>query len=392
MLGQGYKSIFGLLCRELHYFDYAATTFMPRQVIEKWVAYQNTVGVYYGKGNNLLSKAAQEIMRESESRIRQFLAVGEEYQFIYAKNTTEAINLVALSLADHIKPMDYIMVGPYEHHSNYLPWKHLAKNRDAVFMEMPVDSEGNVDYEYIKQYRQRIKVMSVSSVANTNGYAIELDKLLEIMGENTLFFVDESQKLAHSPIKVHPKIAGHYLSSHKMYGPKNIAAALVKKDIIQQMSPILLGGGMVNSVGFQDTWAPGHYRFEAGTMDIGTIYAWAEACAFLEDIGFATIQARDDYCYRAVYHVLKNNENIELVKNGGRGVTSLISFTDRRWHAHDLEYLLARKNIIIRSGNLCSQNSIRKYNNYAINRISFGLGISENDLGQLVDVLKELQS
>jgi cysteine desulfurase/selenocysteine lyase len=390
MLEQDYKALFGALRSDLHYFDYAATTFMPQTVIEKWATYQNTVGVYYGKGNNFLSKTAKEIMRESESRLRLFLGLGDDYQFLYAKNTTEAINLVALSLSNCIRPMDYIMVGPYEHHSNYLPWKYVAKKRNAVFMEMPVDSEGNVDYEYIQKFRQHIKVISVSSVANTNGYALDIDRLAAIMDDNTFLFVDESQKLAHAPITVHDKIAGHYLSSHKMYGPKNIAAAIVKRDLLQQASPVLLGGGMVNTVGFQDTWASGSRKFEAGTIDIGAIYAWAEACIFVEKIGFGVIKSRETHCHQVVCDVLKSNDSIEMVQDGANGVTSLISFSHRGWHAHDLEYLLSRRNIIIRSGNLCSQNSIRKYHNCAINRISFGIGISENDLKQLVNVLKEL--
>lgn len=390
MLEQEYKSMFGALRDDLHYFDYAATTFMPKTVIDRWVTYQNTVGVYYSKGNNILSKTAKEIMREAEDSIRRFLGLRAEYQFLYAKNTTEAINLVALSLANLIEPMDYIMVGPYEHHSNYLPWKYIAQNRDAVFMEMPVDNAGNVDYEYIQKYRHRIKVISVSSVANTNGYSLDIERLTAILDDNTFLFVDESQKLAHAPITVHEKISGHYLSSHKMYGPKNIAAALVKGEIIQQATPVLLGGGMVNTVGFKDTWATGPKKFEAGTIDIGAIYAWAEACAFVEKIGFSSIQAREAYCYDKVCDVLECKDSIELVTSRGKGGTSLISFSHRDWHAHDLEYLLAKRNIIIRAGNLCSQNSIRKYGSYAINRISFGLGVSENDLEMLVDILKEL--
>lgn len=391
MLDNDYKSLFGVLRNDIHYFDYAATTFMPKSVIEKWVEYQNTIGVFHGKGKNILSNAAQDIMVESEKTIKKFLGAFEEYDFIYSKNTTEVINLVALSLENEIKPMDYIMVGPYEHHSNYLPWKYLAQKQDAIFMEMPVDSDGNVDYEYIKQNNRRIKVMSVSSVANTNGYAINLDKLLSLVGEDTLFFVDESQKLAHSRLTVNKKIAGHFLSSHKMYGPKNIAGALMKKEIIKKIPPILLGGGMVNTVGFNDTWADGKAKFEAGTMDIGAIYAWSEACRFIETIGFETINKIDKYCHAEIYDVLNSNENIDIIQSGGSGVSALISFTDKRLHAHDMEYIFSKKKILIRSGNLCSQNSIRKFNNYAINRISFGVGVSEDDLSQLVDVLKELQ-
>lgn len=379
---------FKISSKDIIYFDYAATTFMPQQVIQKWEDYHNEIGIFYGKGNNVLAEQAADSMKNAENVIHRHFDIDYNYEFVYGKNTTEVINVIALGMDEIVKPMDYILVGPYEHHSNLLPWKYLAKKKGAVFLEMPLKSNGDIDWDYLQMIKDNIKIVSFSSVSNTNGYKVDVDKICEIL-KKSYIFVDESQQTAHDKIKTNPYIAGYFMTSHKMYGPKNIAGALVSKNLLEKLSPVLLGGGMVNAIGFEDTWGDYKHKFEAGTLDIGLICAWAEACRFMDSIGFDYIKELEKYCYTKVSEVLEACDNIHIIDNHN-GADSLVSFVSKEIHAHDIEYMLAKKNIIIRSGNLCAQPSVRKFGELAVNRISFGLGVSENALNQLCAALKEI--
>ena len=353
----------------IHYFDYAATTFMPLQVMHKWFEMNSNIGVFIGRGNSKLTKKAESELCNSEQIFYDFFNLSNNYSFIYTKNVTESINIIALSLDKYLKLSDIILVGPYEHHSNYLPWKYLARRTGALFCEMPVDMFGNPDYSFIEKNKNRIKIISISHISNS-------------LDDSTLFFVDQSQVSAHMPIVNDDKITAHFLSSHKMYGPKNIAAMAVNNELIEKLSPVFLGGGMVETVGFNDTWLPGRKKFFAGTIDIGLISAWSEACKFISSISYPQIQKINDKNSKKVLEILKKY-NLSRIIDGKNCSKHIISFVHSNLHAHDISNFLSDQNVIIRSGNLCSQNALRKINMHAINRISIGIGTDSQDLKAL---------
>ena len=253
---------------------------------------------------------------------------------------------------------------------------------------MPLTINDEIDWSYLERIKQKVKIVAVSSASNTNGFKVDVEKVCGIFSKSYIF-VDESQTVAHSSIVKNDRITAHFLSSHKMYGPKNIAGAFIKKEFIDEIPPLFLGGGMVETVALEDTWKKCEKKFEAGTVDIGLISAWAKACEFVNDIGYDRINEIDNYCISKVYDVLVSNPNVRVVSKVN-DCKSLISFVNDKKNAHDIEYSLAENNIIIRSGNMCAQPSIRKMGEFAINRISFGIGVSEMNIENLCRVLKEV--
>lgn len=375
----------------IHYFDYAATSFMPQCVVDKWCEANATCGVSIGRGSSPLHKLATIFINESEKIFFDFWGLENEYEFAYAKNVTEAINIVALSVVSVVNPMDIIAVGPYEHHSNFLPWKRLAEQSGALFFEIPVDLDGNIEYEFLDKYKNRIKILSVSSTSNSFGYTIDINKIIDSVGDDTYVFVDESQTIAHTNIQTDRRIATHFLASHKMYGPKGIACFAVRKDLLEKMQPILLGGGMVDFVGYNCEWSEGRNKFFAGTLDVASIAAWAEACKFVRNIGYDNIQKQDQHNIEIITDRLKC-AGLKIVGNRDYCCNHIISFYSESVHAHDVNEIMSRNMVAIRSGHLCSQNSIRKIGTNAINRISLGLGISDEDIGCLFQAVEEVKN
>lgn len=373
----------------IHYFDYGATSFMPQNVIDKWREVNTEIGVSVGRGSSILTKKAEKELNAAEEYFNDFFNINGEYKNIYAKNVTEAINIVALAIEELISVMDMIVIGPFEHHSNYLIWKKIAKKRKALFCEIPVDKQGKIDYSFFDRYKERIKVVSVSAVSNSFGYKIDVKKIADKINEETIFLVDESQVVAHMPIEVEQRISGYFIPSHKMYGPKNIAMACVKSDIIKNMNPVILGGGMVETVGFKTEWLESNKKFNAGTMDISLISAWVEACKFIEKITYKDIEKRNNKYSKIIKETLKES-GYEIIEIKDNCVNYIISFIHPNIHAHNINEYLSSKNIIIRSGNLCSQNALRKIESNALNRITLGIGISDADVKILCNELRRI--
>ena len=372
----------------VHYFDYAATTPMADVVISEWVRYQSEVGVSLGKGVGRLSRKAMNVFESSEGVLRSFFNVSGADSIIYGKNVTELINVLSRSVENLVKPMEAILVGPYEHHSNVLPWKYLAKRRGALFFELPINGDGMVDYEYIEHIPAKIRILSFSSLANSNGFRFDIERAVRYLPKDTLVFQDASQSVAHETVRMGDRISCVFISSHKMYGPKNIAGAIVQSGLINQMTPITLGGGMIDYHGFVDKWKPGAWAFMAGTHDIGLMAAWAQACRFVKEVTYESIESREKRLHDDIVAEMEKMGCYTILSHDHS--PSIISFVHRRIHAHDIASFLGESDIVVRAGNLCATGAIRRMGIHALTRISLGLGIESSDLDRLLELLGEL--
>lgn len=373
--------------RSFAYFDYAATTFMPKCVLDKYIYYQNNICVSANRGNNKLTACADEILGESRGYIKHFFAGSGEEEFIFYRSASHALNEIAYGLEHTIESMDIILLGPYEHHSNYLPWRELARRTGAVVFEMPVLADGSVNYEYLNEIKSRVKILAFSSVANTNGYLLKMSEMEDFFDEKTIVIVDDSQKCAHDKIEISARIDCHILNAHKMYGPKGIAGALVSKRFLQILSPCIYGGGMVERVGFPNVWKSGVEKYECGTLDIAGIYAWREACNYIKNLGWDCIAKKEKEDYQQIRELLEMVEGIKIISSPE--CHSLLSFCHEKIHAHDIESLFSERNVIVRAGHLCSQNSIAKYGMQPVVRISFGVGNTKRDMEMLINAIGE---
>lgn len=367
------------------YFDYAATTFMPDEVINSMNEYNRTINVSPNRGGSILSSKANMAFECSREKIKSFFSC-KEHDLIFYPGATYAINSIAYGIEHIIEPMDIIILGPYEHHSNYLPWRELAKRKGAIVFEMPVLDSGQINIEYLEQIKDRVKIVVYSSVANTNGYKIDASEMKSIFGDNVLYISDDSQKCAHKKYVETDFTDCCIVNSHKMYGPKSMAGALVNKKFLDSLQPSVFGGGMVEHVGFPNTWKSGVLKYEAGSIDVANCIGWMEACKFIENYGFDRLIAEEQNNCTVIINELKKIEGISIFSD--EKSTSLISFSHENIHAHDIEAELSKRNVIVRAGHICSQNSIAKNNMTPIVRISFGIGTDSVDIDMLMAALR----
>lgn len=377
--------------KNIKYLDYAATTFMPDQVIERWVDYQQNIGVSCNRGNGILSDLAQQEYDNSKKSILQFFNARNDYDLIFGKNATECLNIVAYSLKEKVKQGDIILMGPYEHHSNILPWEKVAKETGACLVQLPLLETGEIDYAFFDMLDKRlIRVISISMISNINSNSIDFEWIKKAKQECGAYIIlDASQMVGHRRLECEKINADVYvMPAHKMYGPKNIASAVVKKQLIEEMNPILVGGGMVwNSLGSAPSWQPGSRKFEAGTFDVGLLCAWAESCNYLMNIGMDVVSESD----RRIWSYVSDRFDQKLfsVIPGSSNFSSMVSFVVNSVHPHDIAELATAHNFEIRTGHMCAQGALEQLGHKSICRLSWGIGSDISDIEAFVCLIEE---
>lgn len=380
----------------LVYLDYSATTFMPDSVMNKWIKYHSEVSISANRNRSSLGIKAINYLEDSRRNISNFFNSNESYDLIFTKNATESLNIIANGFGELLNKGDIILLSSIEHHSNIIPWQKVAEKNGAIIVLIPLKDDGSLDYEILDLLKgQNVKIVSLSLVSNVTGYQIDHKKIKKFVDqEEANYILDISQAVAHMEIDLSKYNADAYaLSAHKMYGPKNIGGLFLKKKLTKKISPYIYGGGMVwNFAGPKKEWAEGHKKFEAGTFDVGLAYAWSHACDFIKDVSFERIEKVNRDIYQKFFIALSDIKDIELVKNGDRHLNSLLSFQHRRIHSHDLEEELSKENIVLRTGHMCSQNTLRELEKVSLNRISWGIGVTNNNIDKFIDVIKKLDS
>lgn len=370
---------------DIAYFDYAATTFMPERVISVIDEYHRTINMAPYRGNSILSKTANEQFEDSRINIRSFF-VDDTYNLIFYPGASYGLNAIVYGLEHMIHPMDVILLGPYEHHSNYLPWRELSHRTGAIVFEMPLLEDGSINLEYLESIKEQVKIVAFSSIANTNGYRIDVQLLRGIFGDSVVYISDDSQKCGHSRIERSQYADCHIVNSHKMYGPKGLAGALVNEKFMYYLRPSVFGGGMIERIGFPNVWKDGIQRYECGSIDVGCCLGWYEACLYMREVGLDEICRQEQMCAQSVRSVLSGNPHVSIVSVNG--CSSIVSFYHQEIHAHDIERMFSARNIVVRTGHLCSQTSIAKFGMHPLVRVSFGIGVTTEDLGTLEKAIK----
>lgn len=381
----------------LVYFDNTATTQKPKVVVDKLVEYYTQTNANIHRGIHHLSEKATEEYDESKTKVKNFINAKSEKEIIYTKNTTEAINLIACSLAlSELNENDLIISTEMEHHSNIVPWQMLAEKVGTKLEFVPVNDEFELDLkEYKKLLKQKPKLITflfTSNVIGTVNPVIEMTDLAHEAG--SLVLVDGAQAVQHEKIDVQ-KLDFDFLvfSSHKMCGPTGIGVLYGKEEILDQMYPFMGGGDMIDTVTLEkSTWNKLPWKFEAGTPNIADGIAFGTAVDYLTEVGIKNIAQHEKEITSYALEEMKSIEQVEIfgkdnMKNQRGG---MISFTIKGVHPHDIAQLLNEEGIAIRSGHHCAQPLHNRFDKTATARASFYIYNTKEEVDKMVASLKDI--
>lgn len=388
---------FPILRREVNgkplvYFDNAASSQKPRQVIEAMTEYYFNHHANVHRGAHTLSVEATEMYEGVRRKVARFLGAADPASVIFTRNTTEAMNLVAHSWARSVlKPGDEIVVTAAEHHANLVPWHLLAAERGVVVRGVGLRPDHRVDLDELEEVvGERTRLVSTWHMSNVLGAINPIARIAELAHRvGALLLVDGAQAAPHLPVDVEALGVDFYaISGHKMCGPTGAGALWARPEILREMPPFLGGGEMIRKV-FLDssTYADIPMRFEAGTPNIAEVIGLGAAVDYLETIGLDAIFEHDQALVRYALERLQPLQGVTLYGPEGDDRGGILAFNIDGIHSHDVATALDQEGIAVRAGHHCAQPLMRTLNAQAMARASFYFYNTEGEIDRLVDAV-----
>lgn len=378
------------------YFDNAATSQKPRQVVQALVNYYERDNANVHRGIHELSMRATNHFEAARERAAKFIHARSPDEIIWTRGTTEGINLVATAWGNQfIKAGDVILLTEMEHHSNIVPWQLLAQRTGAELRFLPITGDiGLLDLNRLDEFlTDRVKLFSMVHISNSLGTinpVIELCARARKKGITTL--VDAAQSAGHRPLDVQ-EIGCDFLavSGHKMCGPTGIGFLYGRGEILEQMPPYHGGGEMILTAEYQkSTYKPAPHKFEAGTPDISGPIGLHAAMDYLDALGRDKIAEHDQEMGAYAFEKLMRLKDIRIF-GPHVGRAGLVSFLLKDIHAHDVTELANQKGVALRGGHHCTQPLMRKLGVESTSRASFYFYNTTAEIDRLVTVLADIQ-
>jgi len=370
--------------KPLVYLDSANSSQKPKVVIDRISNFYETEFSNVGRSVHTLAVKATNRFEATRDILKKYLNAKYREEIIFTKGATESINLVASSYGEkYIKEGDEILITELEHHSNYVPWHFLRKNKGAVIKFAPVNKNGEVEIDEIKKLiSNKTKIIAITHISNVTGAVMPIKKIVDIAKEKNIpVLVDGTQGAPHMQIDMQDLGCDFYvISCHKMYGPNGLGVLYAKKKWLDDLPPYQGGGGMIDEVKKDDiTFADSPTKFEAGTMQTAEVVAFAEAINFIQKLGIKNIAAHENEILEYGFEKLKKNNSVTIIGNPKhRG--SVLCFTIKGIHPHDIATILDDDGVAIRAGHHCCQILHEKLGIAATARASIGVYNTKEDI------------
>lgn len=350
------------LHREVHghplaYLDYAATAQRPQAVLDAVAHAYTTLNANVHRGVHTVSAEATAAFEAARARVARFLSTVPT-QVVFTSGATDALNLAASGLAaTRLAPGTRVLATLAEHHANLVPWQLAAERTGASVEPVPLTSRGTVDLGALERAlcQGRVAVVACTLVSNVLGTRAPIEEVSRLCDQHgATLVVDAAQAAAHGPLDA-AALGAHVLvfSGHKVYGPTGVGVLWARKELLEAWPPWKGGGDMIRRVAFSGTtFREPPARFEAGTPPIAQAIGLHAALDWLNNIGWAAIQAREEALTRYAEAALRGVPELHRVP--GAPVVPLFSFTLGSIHPHDIGTLLDHEGVAVRTGRHCT--------------------------------------
>ena len=346
--------------KDLIYFDNAATTQRPRQVIDAVKNFYEKSNANPLRGLYGLSSKATELYENARGTVASFINAAAE-EIIFTRNASESLNLVAYTWGmQNVREGDEIAVTVMEHHSNILPWQMVcaAKNAKLVFLDCD-NATGEIPLSELNKINERTKLAAVTYVSNVLGITNPVKEIAEAAHKNgAVVVVDGAQSVPHFKVDVQAIGADFFaFSGHKMCAPMGIGVLYGRRELLEAMPPFLRGGEMIEYVTKEGaTWAELPHKFEAGTVNAAGAVGLGAAIDYINSIGFDEIVRRDHELTTLLMEEMRRIPYVRVVGHPDPlRHCGIVTFTVDGVHPHDIATVLDEEHIAIRAGHHCAQ-------------------------------------
>ncbi|MDQ6669631.1 MAG: cysteine desulfurase [Chloroflexota bacterium] len=379
--------------RPLIYLDNAASSQKPRQVIQSLVDFYTNINANVHRGVHTLSVEATDAYEAARERVGRFVNAYDSDEIVFVRNTTEALNLVAVCWGRaNLKPGDEILAPMFEHHSNLIPWQRVAQETGARIRLLQLTPDGALDMDDFRGLvGPRTRIVAIAHASNVLGTISDLTEISDLAHRaGAIVVADGAQSVPHLATDVRT-LGPDFLafSGHKMLGPMGIGALWGRRELLEAMPPFLGGGGMIREV-YEDraTWAPLPEKFDAGTPSVADSIAFGVALDYLDDLGMQNIREHEIEVTAYALERLASLPDVAVYGPMDADLrTGVVSFNLEGVHPHDAGTILDEAGIAVRASHHCTQPLHRWLDIAASLRASFYIYNSRDEVDALVDAL-----
>ena len=381
--------------RNIAYLDSGATTQKPIQVINAIEKFYKENNANPHRGAYTLSIEATEAYESTRQKIAKFINAKHPEEIIFSKNATESLNLIAYSYGmDNLKKDDEVVISIMEHHSNLVPWQKVTKATESKLNYMYINEEFELSDEEIEtKITDKTKIVGIAHVSNVLGTINNVKKIIKYAHKKgAVVIVDASQSIPHMKIDVQDLDADFLVfSGHKMLAPLGIGVLYGKREILNKMTPFLMGGDMIEYVYEQETtYAPLPNKFEAGTQNVEGVVGLGAAIDYIQNLGYDKMQELENDVLAYARQELSKLDFLTLYMTPNeKNHSSVISFNIKGVHPHDVASILDSEGVCVRSGNHCAQPLMRFLGIDSTCRASFYFYNTKKDVDRLVHALNK---
>ncbi|HNR18432.1 MAG TPA: SufS family cysteine desulfurase [Bacteroidia bacterium] len=380
--------------KPLIYFDNAATSQKPKQVIDALVNYYSSYNANIHRGVHFLSQKASQAYDDVRKKVQDFIVAESEEEVVFTRGTTESINLVASSWGrKNLNEGDEVIITAMEHHSNIVPWQLICEERKAVLKVIPMNDNGELLLEEFKKLlTAKTKMVAVVHTSNSLGTVNPVNEIIEIVRSksNSLVLVDAAQAVVHEKINVQEFDCDFLaFSSHKMLGPTGVGVLYGKQKLLEEMSPYQGGGDMIKSVSFsKTTYNDIPFKFEAGTPNVADVIAFGAAIDYLNSIDRNAALQHELNLAKYAEQKLLEIDGVKLIGTA-KNKTSVVAFIIDGVNTLDAGMYLDTLGIAVRTGHHCTEPVMERFKISGTIRASFLFYNTIEEVDALVEGIKK---
>ena len=375
----------------LVYFDNAATSQTPNQVIDVIADYYRNYNSNIHRGVHTLSQEATDAYEGARKTVQNHFNAAHPHEIIMTSGTTHSINIIASGYTQILREGDELILSAMEHHSNIVPWQMLCERTGAVLKVIPMNQTGVLEMDAYKALlSEKTKLVFVNHVSNALGTVNPIDEIIkEAHAIGAKVLLDGAQAAPHIKADVQALDVDFYVTSaHKLCGPTGVGMLYGKESLLNMLPPYQGGGEMIAEVRFEKTtYADLPHKFEAGTPNIAGGIAFGAALDYMNGIGFDTIAAYEHELLDYATEQLKAIKGVRIYGEAPQK-TAVVSFNVNEIHPYDIGSILDKLGIAVRTGHHCAQPIMDFYKIPGTVRASFSFYNTKEEIDMMIKALK----
>ncbi|WP_316157183.1 cysteine desulfurase [Cupriavidus sp. BIC8F] len=380
--------------KPLVYLDNAATTQKPQRVIDSEAHYYAALNANIHRGVHALSQRATDAYEAARDAVRDLINAAGRKEIVFVRGTTEAINLVAATFGQRLRPGDEILISAMEHHSNIVPWQLACQRTGALLQVAPINDAGELMLEQFAQLLgPRTRLVALTHLSNALGTVNPVRHIVELAHAHGIpVLIDGAQAVPHLKVDVQALDCDFYaFSGHKLYGPTGVGVLYGKAALLDAMPPYQGGGDMIREVTFRKTtYNELPYKFEAGTPNIAGVIALGAAIGYVRAVGLEAIAAHERALLAYAGAQAARIAGLRMIGTAADRA-SILSFTLNGIHPHDVGTILDQHGVAVRAGHHCAMPVMERFGVPATVRASFALYNTREEVDALFAAVRAAQ-